>query len=296
MVTTRIAPSPTGLFHLGTARTAYFNWLAARASGGKFILRIDDTDVARNKEEHVDLIVDTLSWLGLDYDELHRQSDRLDRYREVANSLVASGHATVVDGGAVALNIPELPDFWIDEANGRVKVTDSDRDSFANMIIMRSDGTPTYNFCSIIDDVDMGVDFVIRGHDHIPNTIKQIAVLRAMGSEVMPRFCHVGLIYIKDENGKSRKLSKRDGAASVLALKDKYSPEAILNTLLRLGWSPTDGTFDKHTKMVSKDLAVELFLTAGKMKSSPPLFEPEKLDFYERRYAALKEKNEREGL
>jgi glutamyl-tRNA synthetase len=235
---TRIAPSPSGLFHIGTARTAYHNWLAARASGGRFLLRIDDTNDALSDQRFVDVIYDAMSWLGLDHDGTFRQSSRLDRHRQVADDLVRSGKAVVTDGGAVALSAAhcDVPSSWVDSVLGKVHARDDDRRQALSTILLRRDGSPTYHLATVVDDHDFGVNHVIRGQDHVPNTLRQLAIYHSLGwGQAVPLYAHVGLIH-KD----GKKLSKRDGAASLLDHRDRgYDPDAMLNYLLRLGWGPT---------------------------------------------------------
>lgn len=294
---TRIAPSPTGMFHLGTARTAYFNWLAARASGGRFILRIDDTDAARNDNAYVDVILDAMKWLGLDYDCMFRQSTRQDVYACYADRLLDAdlAYRDVTDAGtAIRLRPVSSRLAWKDMIAGSIKITDSDRKNADGLVLMRSDGSPTYHFASIIDDIDMGVNLVIRGTDHINNTSKQIAIMTALDlllhTPIHPiEFAHIGLIdHMVD--GKRKKMSKRDASASLLDYRDRgYDPDAILNFILRLGWSPSDANFDKKVKMLDRDMAVRMFLTDGRMRNSPVLFDPVMLDALDRRYKAARE-------
>ena len=290
---TRIAPSPTGMFHLGTARTAYFNWLAARASGGRFILRIDDTDAARNDDAYVDVILDAMSWLGLKYDAMFRQSDRADVYDHYVN-LLLNADLAYRDGTAVRLKPVATRLAWKDMIAGNIKITDSDHKNADGLVLIRSDGTPTYHFASIVDDIDTGVNLIIRGTDHINNTSKQLAIITALDmvltTPVHPiDFAHVGLIdHMVD--GKRKKMSKRDDAASLLRYRDLgYSPDAILNFILRLGWSPSDANFDKKVRMLDRDMAVKMFLTDGRMRNSPVLFDPVMLDTLDRRYKAAGE-------
>lgn len=266
---TRIAPSPTGDMHLGTARTAYFNYLATKASGGKFTLRIDDTDQARNKQEHVDVIFETMRWLGLDYDHVFYQSQRTNIYNEVANKLVHHGLAKVYDNGAIGLNLNNdiwnsLPTSWRDGIAGDVKISNKDRDVISSLILMKGDGNPAYNFATTVDDATTDITHVIRGHDHISNTAKQFITMHLMNNIGMnisiPKYTHVGLIM----NNK-KKLSKRDNAASMLKYRaDGYSPDALLNFMLRLGWAESDG---KTIRKIPKDDAIRLFLTHGKMRN-----------------------------
>lgn len=284
--TTRIAPSPTGLFHLGTARTAYFNWLVAKASGGKFILRIDDTDAARNDEAFVKVILDGMDYLGLKPDALYRQSQRSEIYASYLDKLKTNG-AVWEDNGCWRLRLPaNMPMTWKDAIKGDIKVTDNDRDLISQLVVQRSDGSPTYHFASIIDDLDLGVDFVIRGVDHISNTPKQLAILVALGIDVSEMtFAHLGLIEIINAEKQRKKLSKRDGAASLLNFRDAgVTPEAMLNFMLRLGWSARAGDFDKTHPLVTKDEAAKIFLSDGTMKSSPVLFDQAKLDWYDKKY------------
>ncbi len=275
-VRTRIAPSPTGMMHLGTARTAIYCWAVARHFGGEFLLRIEDTDRERSTPEAVQVILDAMKWLNLDYDntEVVYQMDRLERYREVVNELLAKGlaykcYATKeeleqmredqkargekprYDGrwrpeNCVGKTIPEgvtpvirfrNPDdgivTWNDGVYGPISIANSELD---DLVIMRGDGIPTYNFAVVIDDWDMQISHVIRGADHINNTPRQINIYRAIGAEV-PTFAHLPLIHGED----GQKLSKRHGTVSVLAYEELgFLPEAIFNYLARLGWAHGD--------------------------------------------------------
>jgi glutamyl-tRNA synthetase len=289
MYTTRIAPSPTGDMHIGTARTAYFNWLAARASGGKFILRIDDTDPSRSKPEYVDVIIETLKWLGLDYDELAFQSHRFDRYRELAAQSLDRGWA-FKEEGAIRLRVPDgeadLPGKWHDEIVGEVAITDDDYQRMEGTVLIRADDTPTYHWASVIDDIDMRVNFIIRGTDHTTNTAKQMVLwhllARLLSQDYNPKFAHVGLI---GEKGKP--LSKREGAASMLYYRERgYDPDAVLNFLARLGWGPK--VDDKTTKVLPKERMLQLFLEGGSMRASLANMDLHKLEAYDRKYKAMK--------
>lgn len=286
---TRIAPSPTGHFHLGTARTAYFNWLAARSTGGKFTLRIDDTDMSRNNDDHVTMIYDTMAWLGLDFDVTFKQSDRLDRYSKVADMLLDAGFATKRDG-AIFFN-PKTPDVlptldaWNDGISGIIRTPNS-RDGIDNMVLIKSDGTPSYHFATVVDDRDFGIDWIIRGVDHIPNTVKHKYIDRAImivtGVDRTIRYSHVGLIHYK-----GKKLSKRDGASGLDYYRnDGYRPDAMLNALLMLGWGQTDPLFDKKYPLVDKQLAVKLF-PDGKMKNYESSFNLDKLKWFNKKYKML---------
>lgn len=279
---TRIAPSPTGDFHFGTARTAYFNWLAARGSDGKFILRIDDTDRERNNEESVDVIFKSMSWLGLDWDETFRQSDRIERYQEVAKGLVQSGKAYLADNGAVLLS-PGMNAGWRTFDGTEMVASESAQKLADDQVLIRGDGMPIYHFASVVDDADYGVNLIIRGVDHVTNTFRQAAIFNALGAD-LPEFSHLGLI-MKDK----KKMSKRDSAASLLNWMEKgYDPDGVLNTMLRLGWGPSKD--DKSTAIIDKQRAVKMFLAEGKMKSSNVSFDEAKMDSFDRKYKAQKEK------
>jgi len=281
---TRIAPSPTGDMHIGTARTAYFNWLAARASGGKFFLRIDDTDLTRSKPEYTQVILDTMAWLGLDYDAVVYQSQRFDFYRSQAQELIHRGYAKEQEG-AIVLQIARGSYRWKDDLAGDMKVTDDDFDVANGMVLIKSDGSPSYNFASVVDDLALEIDLIIRGVDHITNTSRQI-ILFNLFSGLIPRFCHIGLIHFD-----GKKLSKRDGAASMLYYRDKgYDPDAVLNFMARMGWGPK--VDDKTTSILPKDKMLELFLTGGTMKPSPANMDLHKLDSFDRKYKGRKKNNQ----
>ena len=271
------------MFHLGTARTALFCYIIAKASGGKFILRIDDTDLARNTPEAEAVIHDALAWLGLTPDAIFKQSDRFDLYRNAANDLVKAGKARIVDGGAIALNTPAtMPTSWADTIAGTIPITDTDLKLIDGLILIRSDGNPTYHFASIFDDATMDIDGIVRGNDHTNNTPKQIAILTALaeiGLNIRPiSFTHLGLIMIKDDAGKRKKMSKRDAASSLLDFRDRGVPaSAMIQFMLRLGWSASDPNFDKTHKYITLDDAVGLFAD-GRMGNSPVLFDADKLD------------------
>jgi glutamyl-tRNA synthetase len=274
-IRTRIAPSPTGFLHLGTARTALFSWAFARHHGGQFILRIEDTDVARSSQEAVDQIIAAMDWLGLAYDEgPFFQMQRMVRYREVMDGMLANGTAYRCWATTEELDVmreaqrargdkprydgrwrpepgkrlPSPPDHapvirfknpeggavrWDDLCKGPITISNQELD---DLVIARADGTPTYNFCVVVDDLDMGITHVIRGDDHVNNTPRQINILQALEAE-LPQYAHVPMILGPDGD----KLSKRHGAVSVLQYRDGgYLPEAMLNYLARLGWSHGD--------------------------------------------------------
>lgn len=302
----RIAPSPTGNLHVGTARAALFNWLYARARGGVFIVRSDDTDRERSTQEYEDGILESLRWMGLDWDEgvsvggphgTYRQSDRFDRYREVAESLVATGAAYHDDRtaeeleslrnraqaegrhpghyirrpdspasvGAIRLAIPQEEAIVFDDLiRDEVRFEPRDVDDF---VILRSDGVPTYHLASTVDDVDYGITHVARGEDLLPSTPKHILITRAMGAAT-PTYAHLPLLF--GTNGK--KLSKRHDATSLTDYRDAgYLSDAVFNYLCLLGWS-----VDGDTTIFSREDAVAAFDLADVSKN-PAIFDPEKL-------------------
>lgn len=280
---TRIAPSPTGYFHLGTARTAYFNYLVAKASGGKFILRIDDTDINRNNAAYYDCIFDTFNWLDLKFDELHYQSKRLNFYNDIVDKMISLKRATRLDDGAVILNTDDISSFpktWNDGLIGQVKVSDDDIKNLKDLVLIKSNGMPTYNFASILDDVDLKINLIIRGVDHIKNTPKQLAILIALQGILDTTditFTHVGLIH-HNVNGKSVKMSKRDGALGVLDYRDNgYSNDAFLNHIMKLGWGHPDPLFDKKYKTISRTDAIDLILQ-GRFRNVSSTHDMKKLD------------------
>lgn len=283
----RFAPSNTGFFHIAGIRTAYFNYLMAKADGVDCYLRIDDSDATRSTQAYQDQIMKCLDWVGLDFKFAFKQSDRKDRYLQVANMLLDMGRA-VKDGDAIRFK-PDanyLNDFnyWTDQISGKITVSNDDKKIIDGMVIVKSDGMPVYHFCSVVDDIDLGITHINRGMDHLSNTARQIALFdlvgNSLGQYTRPMFSHVGLIF-KDK----KKMSKRDNASSMQGYIDGgYSPDAILNCVLRLGWSPTDANFDRHTPLIPKDLATKIFMTDGKMKSSPANFDLAKLDWYNKKY------------
>ncbi|PIU41419.1 MAG: glutamate--tRNA ligase [Candidatus Omnitrophica bacterium CG07_land_8_20_14_0_80_42_15] len=231
-VRVRFAPSPTGYLHLGSARTALFNWLYARNRGGEFILRIEDTDAVRSKKEYLDEILDSLQWLGLNWDgETYFQSKRFDIYRKYADKLLEEGKA-YRDGNAIAFKMPkgECVSFY-DMVHDKIEIN---TDELKDEVLIKSDGTPTYNFACVIDDADLKITHIIRGDDHIPNTPKQFMLYKALGLQP-PKFAHMPLILGPDK----AKLSKRHGATAVAEYRRMgYLPEALVNYMVLLGWSP----------------------------------------------------------
>ncbi len=276
MIITRFAPSPTGDLHIGGIRTALFSWAYAKKHQGQFILRIEDSDVERSSQEAVDIILEGMQWLGLNPDgPIHYQSKRRERYDEVIEQLIKSGDAYYCYASKEELDtlreeqmkagqkpkydgrwrpedgkkLPNAPDHikpvirfknplegrvtWVDKVKGEISINNEELDDF---IIARSDGTPTYNFCVVVDDLDMGVTDVIRGDDHVNNTPRQINLFKALGSPI-PNYAHLSMILGSD----GQKLSKRHGSVSVLQYRNEgYLPNAINNYLARLGWSHGD--------------------------------------------------------
>jgi glutamyl-tRNA synthetase len=266
-VRVRMAPSPTGLLHIGTVRTALFNWLVARHEGGEFRLRIENTDTTREVAEAVDQIQSSLRWLGLDWDgPATFQLDRMEDCREVAQRLVTEGKA-YEDEGAIRFRMPnEGVTAWDDVVRGHVEFPN---EKLEDVVLVRSDGRSTYNFASPMEDVWDGITHVIRGDDHISNTPKQLNIIRAVGAEV-PVYAHVPMVYGSD----GKKLSKRHGAVSVEEFrKDGYLPDALLNFLALLGWAP-----DGETTIMSRKELIERF-SLERVSSSPAQFDYDKLDW-----------------
>jgi glutamyl-tRNA synthetase len=300
-IRTRFAPSPTGYLHIGGARTALFSWLYARRYGGRFILRIEDTDLERSTPESVQAILDGMRWLGLDADEgPYYQTQRFDRYRQVIDQLLESGQAyhcycskerldTLRENQMAAKEKPRYDGLCRDRRDrpegvqpvvrfrnpqgGTVIINDTIRgpveisnDELDDLIIARSDGSPTYNLTVVVDDLDMGITHVIRGDDHLNNAPRQINILKALGAEP-PCYAHVPMILGSD----GKRLSKRHGAVSVMQYEeDGVLPEALLNYLVRLGWSSGD------QEIFTMDEMIRLFDLAGVNKAAST-FNPDKL-------------------
>ncbi len=305
MVRTRFAPSPTGFIHLGNIRSALFPWAFARKHHGVFILRIEDTDVERSSPEAVQAILDAMAWLGLDYDEgPYYQMDRRERYRAVLSDMLARGLAyhcymsakELDDLRAAQMARGEKPRYdgrwrpenaagrvpppgvapvirfknalggtvaWDDAVKGRIEIANAELD---DLVLARADGTPTYNFCVVVDDLDMGITHVIRGDDHVNNTPRQINILQALGGTT-PVYAHLPTVLTPEGD----KLSKRHGAKSVLQYRDDgYLPEAVVNYLARLGWAHGDD------EIFSREQLLAWFDLAG-LSSSPGRFDPDKL-------------------
>jgi len=272
-VRVRFAPSPTGYLHVGGARTALFNWLYARHEGGKFLLRIEDTDKERSSEEHTRVILDGLTWLGLDWDEeLVFQGARIKRHQETADRLLAEGKA-YLDDGAIRLTVPPGEIAWDDAVHGRISFQGADIKDF---VILRSDRTPLYNLAVVVDDLDMKITHVLRGDDHISNTPKQIALYRALGGgAALPVFGHVPMINGPD----GKKLSKRHGATAVGDYQHMgILPAAMRNFLALLGWSPGG-----DREIMTLDEMVRLFSFAGIQQKSA-IFDMTKLEWMNGQY------------
>lgn len=305
---TRFAPSPTGYLHIGGARTALYSWLHARKHGGRFVLRIEDTDRERSTEESVNAILEGMTWLGLEYDEgPFYQTHRFERYNEVIQQLMDKGlayhcyctHEEIEAMRDEAMKRKEKPRYdgrcrtrtepregvepvirfknpteravvIEDLIKGKVVIQNSELD---DLIIARSDGTPTYNLTVVVDDWDMGVTHVVRGDDHLNNTPRQINLLRALGVEP-PTYAHVPMILGED----GKRLSKRHGAVSVIQYREEgYLPEALLNYLVRLGWSHGD------QEIFSTEEMIELF-DINDVNSAASIFNPEKLMWLNQQY------------
>jgi len=313
MIRTRFAPSPTGYLHIGGARTALFCWAYAKRHGGTFILRVEDTDRERSTSRSVQAILDGMAWLGLDYDGPYFQMQRLDRYRAMADQLMAAGKAyhcyatreeidalreqqrakgekPRYDGRWRPENAKKLglkpppgakpvvrfrnPDAgevsFGDLVKGPITIANAELD---DLVILRGDGIPTYNFGVVVDDIDMAITHVIRGDDHVNNTPRQINIYRALGA-LLPKFAHVPMILGAD----GERLSKRHGAVSVMQYRDEgFLPEALVNYLARLGWSHGDD------EMFSREQLVEWF-GLEHVSQSPARFDPGKLAWLNQQY------------
>jgi len=235
MIRVRFAPSPTGYLHIGGGRTALFNWLYTKAKNGKFILRIEDTDVARSKKEYVDEILDSLAWLGFNWDEIYYQSQRFNLYRESAEKLLKEGKAYIEKSAegkeAVIFKVTPQKIKVNDLIRGEIEF---DAETIKDQVLIKSDGTPTYNFACVVDDATMAITHIIRGDDHISNTPKQVLLYEALGF-TQPAFAHLPLI-LGTEGGR---LSKRTGATAISDYRKMgYLPEALINYLLLLSWAP----------------------------------------------------------
>lgn len=316
-VKTRFAPSPTGYLHVGGARTALYSWLYAKSQGGEFVLRIEDTDLERSTQEAVDAILEGMTWLGLNWDEgPYFQTKHFDRYNEVVDKLLAEDKAYKCYASKELLDEvraeqeanKEMPRYdadhpkikavndaakegdpcvirfrnpkegsviFDDQIRGRIEISNSQMD---DLIIRRTDGSPTYNFCVVVDDWDMGITHVVRGEDHINNTPRQINIYKALGAPV-PVFAHCAMILGDD----GAKLSKRHGAVSVMQYRDEgYLPEALNNYLVRLGWSHGDQEIFSREEMIQ-------FFSLNAISKSASAFNTDKLLWLNNHYIKTSE-------
>jgi glutamyl-tRNA synthetase len=278
-VRVRFAPSPTGYLHVGGARTALFNWLYARHVGGTFLLRIEDTDKQRSTDEHTQVILDGLTWLGLDWDEdLVFQGARLTRHQEIADQLLKDGNA-YLDDDAIRLRMPPGEIAFDDAVHGPISFQGEDIKEF---VILRADRTPLYNLAVVVDDIDMRITHVLRGDDHISNTPKQIAIYRALGA-TPPVFGHVPMINGPD----GKKLSKRHGATAVGDYQHiGILPDAMRNFLALLGWSPGG-----DREILTMEELKSLFSLEGILKK-PAVFDTTKLEWMNGQYLSAKSAEE----
>jgi len=275
MVRVRFAPSPTGNLHIGGGRTALFNWLFSQSQNGKFVLRIEDTDKERSKKEFVDEILYSLKWLGFNWDELYYQSQRFDRYRQHADNLLKAGLAYIEKSPAgkeaIIYKVPSKKILVQDLIRGRIEF---DSSLIKDQVLIKSDGTPTYNFACVIDDAEMNITHIIRGDDHISNTPKQVLIYEALGFD-LPQFAHLPLIMGVDGG----RLSKRTGATAISDYRKMgYLSEALLNYLLLLSWAPGD-----NRELVSIKEAIGLFDIKNVNKTSAT-FDIKKLDWINNQY------------
>ena len=262
-VRVRFAPSPTGKVHIGNIRVAIFNWLFARHEGGRFLLRIEDTDRERHTPEAVEAVLDIMNWLGLDYDEDPVcQSSRFARHGDCARRLLESGAAYLEDKGGTGkgectvFRMPRKPVSFVDEIKGELR---KDAEDLHDFVIVRSDGAPTFHLANVVDDMDMGITHVIRGDDHVENTFKQVALFQALGAE-LPRYAHLPMVV--NQHGKP--YSKRDGDCFAGQFRDRgFVADAMVNYLALLGWSPGGD----REKMSREELI--LFFTLDRVRSSP---------------------------
>ena len=275
MATVRFAPSPTGFLHIGGARTALFNWMYARAQKGKFILRIEDTDLQRSEQKYVEEILDSMAWLGMNWDDVFYQSKRFDIYREHAKKLIEQDKA-YKEGEAVILKIVPQEIKLYDLIRDEIAF---DSDTIKDQVLLKSDGSPTYSFACVVDDALMEVSHVIRGEDHISNTPKQMLIAQALEFK-FPKFAHLPLIMGED----GTRLSKRTGAVAVSDYRDMgFLPEAIVNYLMLLGWSP-----GADQEKITTENAIKKF-SIKKVNKAAAIFSMEKLRWLNGEY--IKEKS-----
>ena len=270
MVRVRFAPSPTGFLHIGGSRTALFNWLYALAKQGKFILRIEDTDKERSKKEFLDEILESLKWLGMNWDELYYQSERFEIYKEHAQKLLDKGLA-YQEGPAIIFKVTPQQIKINDLIRGQIEF---DSSTIKDQVLIKSDGTPTYNFACVVDDALMNITHIIRGDDHISNTPKQVMLYQALGF-ALPNFAHIPLI-MGEEGGR---LSKRTGATAISDYRKMgYLPQALVNCLMLLAWSPGE-----NQEIVDIKTAIKRF-DITKVNKTAAVFDMDKLNWINNYY------------
>lgn len=270
MIVTRFAPSPTGLLHIGNYRTAIFSYLFARQNNGKFILRIEDTDKERSKKEYEDNIIESLKWLGLEYDEFYRQSDI--NHEIFLGELIGRDKA-YLDGELVRFRNPNKDITWNDLIRGDITFNTTELGDF---IIAKNMTTPLFHFAVVVDDHNEGITHIIRGEDHISNTSRQIAIYEAFEWKV-PQYAHLPLVL----DNKRQKLSKRKGALSLLDYRDKgYSPETMLNAISFLGWSPSNSPKEIYSKEeLIKDFDLQ------RVKKGGACLSEDKLNWFQKKHS-----------
>ncbi len=276
-IVTRFAPSPTGVLHVGSVRTALFNYLFARKYGGKLILRVEDTDKERSKKEYEDNILDGLKWLGISYDEIYHQSERVDIHKKYLKKMIKEGSAYEAEeskdgtGKIIRFKNPNMKVSFNDSVRGDIEFDTTDLGDF---VIAKNLDTPLFHLAVVVDDFEMGITHIIRGEDHISNTPRQILIQRAIGA-TEPQYAHIPLILAPDRS----KLSKRHGAVSVIEFREKgYLPEAVINFLALIGWNPGD----ERELFTIEELVKEFSLE--KVQKSGAIFNTEKLDWINKEY------------
>ena len=275
MMRVRFAPSPTGNLHIGGGRTALFNWLYARSKSGQFILRIEDTDLSRSKKEYIDEILNSLTWLGFEWDEIYYQSQRFDIYKEYAQKVLKEGKAYIErsETGREAVIFKVIPQKIkiMDLIHGQIEF---DASVIKDQVLIKSDGTPTYNFACVVDDALTKITHIIRGDDHISNTPKQILLYQALGFP-LPEFAHLPLILAK-EGGR---MSKRKGATAITEYRQMgYLPQALVNFLMLLGWSPGE-----NREIIDIKEAIKLF-DIKTVNKTAAVMDMDKLDWINNQY------------
>ena len=271
MICVRFAPSPTGNLHIGGARTCLFNWLYARANKGKLILRVEDTDTSRSDKKYLDEILDSLKWLGLEWEDIYFQSQRLDIYKQYADKLLKDGKAYLAENNAVIFSVKPANIEINDLIHGKIQF---DTSTIKDQVLIKADGTPTYNFACVVDDATMNITQVIRGDDHISNSPKQIILYQALGFS-LPQFAHLPLILNKGGG----RLSKRSGATAISDYRTfGYLPQALINYLLLLSWSPGD-----NRELIDINEAVKLF-SINNVNKTQATFDLDKLNWINSQY------------